>query len=205
MDEYGVRFAFGYIIYRRFHVCESFDWSDGYSMVHRYDDSLAILFEYPSESPGFSSFHFFLDHLMSFFARKSSALRMEHPAPPRTRLWPRAMYFIPFNAGSRRTRPTVTVIPFPSSTSSRVCGRSSSSRTTIGCSGAEGSLSCWGAPLNPRITFTISLGVAGDRVLAKTASMCPWSVVTLLQLADNVITAGFDSVASIFMDTCSTF
>src|SRR5438094_10632370 len=51
----------------------------------------------------------------------------------------------------------------------------------------------------------ISLGVADDRVLAKTASMCPWSVGTLLQLAETVIPAGFDNVPSILLVSCSTF
>src|SRR5467141_1359811 len=82
-------------------------------MVHWYHHRLPVLSEYLSQSTSFSSLHVFFDHSMIFFARKSSALRMEHPAPPRTRLWPRAMYFTPPRAGSRRTRPTVTVIPFP--------------------------------------------------------------------------------------------
>src|SRR5436309_13995672 len=75
----------------------------------------------------------------------------------------------------------------------------------IGCSGAEGSLSCWGVPWNSLIALTISLGVADDRVLANTASMCPWSVGTMLQLAETVMPAGFDSVPSILLVSYSTF
>ncbi len=58
MDENGVGSSLGYVVDRLVHVSESFDWSDGHSMVHRYDDGLAVLSEYSSESAGFSSFHF---------------------------------------------------------------------------------------------------------------------------------------------------
>src|SRR5207244_11487041 len=59
--------------------------------------------------------------------------------------------------------------------------------------------------LNSGIALTIWLGVTADLVLAKTASMCPWSVGTLLQLAETVIPAGFDVVPSILLVSCSTF
>src|SRR2546425_13113221 len=51
----------------------------------------------------------------------------------------------------------------------------------------------------------ISLGVAVDRVLAKIASICPWRVGTLLQLAETVIPAGFVVVPSILLVSVSTF
>src|ERR1035441_8793043 len=71
-------------------------------------------------------------------ARSSSALSSAAPAPPRTVLWTRTVNFRS-KAGSGRRRPTVTVMPFPASTSRAGCGRSRSSRTAIGRAGAEGS------------------------------------------------------------------
>jgi len=60
MDENGVGSSLGHIVDRLAHVGESFDWSDGYSMVHGYHDRLPILSEYSSESAGFSGFHLYL-------------------------------------------------------------------------------------------------------------------------------------------------
>jgi len=63
---------------------------------------------------------------MYFWAERSSALSIEQPAPPLTRLCLRAMYLMPFMGESFLIRSTMTVIPSPSWTCSLVCGHSCS-------------------------------------------------------------------------------
>src|SRR2546425_12445443 len=99
-------------------------------MVHWNDYGSTVLAEYSSEPSRLSRFHL-LDHLIIFSETKSSALRIEQPAPPRTRLSPRATYFSPSRTGPVRRRPTLMDIPPPSSTSSRVGERACSALATM--------------------------------------------------------------------------
>src|SRR5437016_4660567 len=62
MYEDCVRSSSRNMVYGVSHIPEAFDWTNRYSVVHRNDDSFAIVSEYSSESACFSRFHH--DHCM---------------------------------------------------------------------------------------------------------------------------------------------
>src|SRR5713101_9473049 len=75
----------------------------------------------------------------------------------------------------------------------------------MGWGGALGSFIFCVVYWNSDIDSAASSGEAGDLVLAKTASMCPWIVGTLWQLADMVTVAGLAAVPRILFVSRSTF
>src|SRR6185295_10708349 len=91
----------------------------------------------------------------------SSALSTDPPAAPRTVLWPSAT-ILRSSTASRRTRPTVTVIPLPAFTSRFGCGRSSASVTTSGCFGRVGSSFVEGSPSHVLIVSIAASGVGAS-------------------------------------------
>src|SRR5260370_31191345 len=74
----------------------------------------------------------------------------------------------------------------------------------MGWGGALGSFIFCGVDSNSDIDSAASSGEAGALVLAKTASMCPWIVGTLWQLADTVTVAGLAAVPRILFVSRST-
>src|SRR3989338_8841022 len=75
-------------------------------------------------------------------------------------------------------------MPLPLSRSCLAWGRSGLSSQIIGCSGAEGSLSCWGIPLNDFHAEIISSLEGLLSNLAETQAVWPSMTGTLLQCAD---------------------
>src|SRR6266550_2041677 len=94
---------------------------------------------------------------------RSSAFSTEPPAAPRTVLCPRAT-IRRSRIASRRTRPTVTVIPLPAFTSRFGCGRSTASLTTSGCFGLVGSPA---VDASPSQDFIVSIAASGVGLSSK--------------------------------------
>src|SRR6185436_18346121 len=141
-------------------------------------------------------------------ATSSSAFRSVPPAAPRTVLWERTSKRS-VRTGHARTRPTTAHMPPPVLRSSRGCGRSGSSRTTIGVDGEDGSPRPSDSPRNARMAATASAGDALRASSTDTDSRCPSIVGTRWQCEDTTTAAARSAPRSyrprIFGSSASTF